>query len=124
MNGRKQLLEITALAALLGITGWAGAGVARGAVSVPSAPQEKPTGAQVKIDNFSFEPREITVAPGTTVVWTNRDDVPHTVTSNDDKFGSKAMDTDDTFSFTFKDAGTYEYYCSVHPKMTGKVIVK
>jgi plastocyanin len=86
--------------------------------------QEQAAPVQVKIDNFRFEPQEITVAPGTTVVWTNRDDVPHTVTSIEDKFHSKALDTDDAFSFTFKDPGTYEYYCTLHSKMTGKVIVK
>jgi len=79
---------------------------------------------EVKIDNFSFEPSAITVAAGTKVTWANRDDVPHTVVNTDGKFKSKALDTDDQFSFTFKDPGTYDYYCSVHPKMTGKVIVK
>ena len=80
--------------------------------------------AKVTIDNFSFTPQEITVKPGTTVTWVNQDDVPHTVVSNDKKFKSKALDTDDKFSFTFTDPGTYEYYCSVHPKMTAKVTVK
>jgi plastocyanin len=83
-----------------------------------------PAAAAVSIDNFSFTPREITVAKGTTVTWTNRDDVPHTVVSPDKAFRSKALDTDDQFSFTFQDAGTYSYFCSVHPMMTGKVIVK
>ena len=119
--------------ALLGSLGWSSASVARETLHLRAQepgqqgeekPQEKPAATQVKIDNFSFEPREITVAAGTTVVWTNRDDVPHTVTSSNDKFGSKALDTDDAFSFTFKDPGKYEYYCSVHPKMTGTVIVK
>jgi plastocyanin len=79
---------------------------------------------QVSIDNFSFTPQDITVAPGTTVSWVNHDDVPHTVVSNDKKFKSKALDTDDRFSFTFTEPGTYEYYCSVHPKMTAKITVK
>lgn len=79
---------------------------------------------KVTIDNFSFAPQDITVMPGTTVTWVNQDDVPHTVVSTDKKFKSKALDTDDKFSFTFKDPGTYEYYCSVHPKMTAKVTVK
>jgi len=79
---------------------------------------------EVKIDNFSFEPSAITVAAGTKVTWANRDDVPHTVVNTDGKFKSNALDTDDQFSFTFTDPGTYDYYCSVHPKMTGKVIVK
>jgi plastocyanin len=80
--------------------------------------------AKVTIDNFSFTPQEITVKAGATVTWVNQDDVPHTVASNDKKFKSKALDTGDKFSFTFNDPGTYEYYCSVHPKMTAKVTVK
>lgn len=78
----------------------------------------------VKIDNFNFTPPVLTVPVGTRVTWVNKDDVPHTVTSDDKLFGSRAMDTDDKFSFTFQAPGTYPYYCSVHPKMTGKVIVK
>jgi plastocyanin len=78
----------------------------------------------VSIDNFSFTPKEITVAKGTTVIWVNRDDVPHTVVNGDRVFRSKALDTDDQFSFTFTETGTYAYFCSVHPMMTGKVIVK
>lgn len=79
---------------------------------------------QVKIDNFSFSPQEITVQVGTKVIWVNQDDTPHTVTSVDGKFKSRALDTDDQFSFTFGEPGTYEYFCSVHPKMTAKVVVK
>jgi plastocyanin len=80
--------------------------------------------AAVKIDNFSFGPQTLTVAPGTTVTWTNNDDVPHTVVSDDKVFKSKALDTDDKFSYTFDKPGTYNYFCSVHPKMTAKVVVK
>ena len=81
---------------------------------------------EVKIDNFSFSPVTLTVAAGTTVTWINRDDIPHTVVSSDDPrvFKSKALDTDDGFSFTFTKAGTYSYFCSIHPKMTGKVVVQ
>jgi plastocyanin len=79
---------------------------------------------EVKIDNFSFTPATITVAAGTTVRWTNRDDIPHTVVSDDQKFESKALDTDDQYSFTFTKPGTYGYFCSIHPKMTGKVVVQ
>jgi len=86
--------------------------------------QEKPATNEVRIDNFSFTPMELTIAPGTQVTWVNKDDVPHTVISVDHKFKSQALDTDEKFSFTFQDAGTYEYFCSVHPKMTGKIIVK
>ncbi len=78
----------------------------------------------VKIDNFSFTPQTLTVHPGTTVTWVNKDDVPHTVTSTDKKFKSRALDTEERFSFTFSAAGTYNYFCSVHPHMTGKIIVQ
>ena len=79
---------------------------------------------EVKIDNFNFTPPALTIPVGTKVTWVNKDDVPHTVTSDDKFFGSRALDTDDKFSFTFQTTGTYSYYCSVHPKMIGKVIVK
>lgn len=87
-------------------------------------PQNAPNQAEVAIDNFSFAPSTITVSPGTTVRWTNRDDVPHTVVNVDKVFRSKALDTDDAFSYTFTKAGTYDYFCSLHPKMTGKVVVR
>ena len=80
--------------------------------------------AEVKIDNFSFGPQTLTVPVGTTVTWTNRDDIPHTIVSTDGVFKSKVRDTDETFSYTFTKAGTYNYFCSVHPKMTGKIIVQ
>jgi plastocyanin len=85
----------------------------------PSAPT-----AEVKIDNFVFGPQTVTVAVGTTVTWTNHDDIPHTVVSTDGVFKSKVRDTDEKFSYTFTKPGTYSYYCSVHPKMTGTVVVK
>ena len=91
-----------------------------------AAAQQKPETAEVKIDNFSFGPAALTVPVGTTVTWTNRDDIPHTVVSSDDPkvFKSKVLDTDERFSFTFNKAGTYPYFCSIHPKMTGKVVVQ
>jgi plastocyanin len=79
---------------------------------------------EVVIDNFSFGPAELTVPKGAKVTWVNKDDVPHTVVSTEGKFKSEALDTDEKFSFVFSDPGTYEYYCSLHPKMIGKVIVK
>jgi plastocyanin len=91
---------------------------ARAAQQVPSST------AEVKIDNFSFGPATLTVTPGTTVTWTNRDDIPHTVVSDDKVFKSKVLDTDEKFSFTFTKPGTYPYFCSVHPKMTGRVVVQ
>lgn len=90
------------------------------------AAEEKGATSEVKIDNFSFGPATLTVPVGTTVTWTNRDDIPHTVVSTDDPkaFKSKVLDTDEKFSFTFSKAGNYAYFCSVHPKMTGKVTVQ
>src|SRR5216683_3743818 len=78
----------------------------------------------VRIDNFNFTPPTLVVAPGTTVTWTNADDSPHTVREKDGKFKSAALDTDDTFSQTFSAPGEYEYFCSIHPYMTGKIVVK
>src|SRR5258708_28201570 len=80
--------------------------------------QQKPEITEIKIDNFSFGPATLTVSVGTTVTWTNRDDIPHTVVSTDRALKSKALDTDETFSFTFSEAGTYPYICSIHPIMT------
>lgn len=99
---------------------------ALGAKNSVVAAQQKPQSAEVKIDNFSFGPASLTVSVGTTVTWTNRDDIPHTVVSTDDPkvFKSKVLDTDEQFSFTFTKAGAYSYFCSIHPKMTGKVIVQ
>jgi plastocyanin len=89
------------------------------------AAQEKPGTTTVTIDNFRFAPMQLEIKAGTEVTWINKDDVPHTVVSDDRKlFKSRALDTDENFSFTFKDPGTYEYFCSVHPSMTGKIIVK
>ena len=89
-------------------------------------PSDKGSGGiEVKIDNFTFGPQSLKIAPGTTVTWTNKDDVPHTVVSVDKKaFKSKALDTDDQFSFTFTQPGKYSYFCSVHPKMTGEITVQ
>ena len=86
--------------------------------------QQKTETTEVKIDNFSFGPGMLTVPVGTTVTWTNRDDIPHTVVSTEGAFKSKVLDTDEKFSFTFSKAGTYPYFCSIHPKMTGKVIAQ
>jgi plastocyanin len=95
-----------------------------GSPRVEANDQPSAANAEVKIDNFSFGPQTITVPVGATVTWTNRDDIPHTVVSTDGVFKSKVRDTDEKFSYTFVKAGTYPYYCSVHPKMTGKVVVQ
>ena len=94
------------------------------AASRRNGDRRQPAAVEVKIDNFSFGPATITVPAGTTVTWTNRDDIPHTVVSDDKIFKSKVLDTDEKFSFTFSKPGTYPYFCSVHPKMTGKVVVQ
>ncbi len=95
-------------------------------VTVGAAPQGKPaTGIENKIDNFSFGPMRLTVAAGTTVTWTNDDDVPHTVVSDDKTtFRSKALDTGEKFSYTFTKPGTHAYFCSVHPKMVAELVVQ
>ncbi len=77
----------------------------------------------VTIDNFTFEPAQLTVKVGTTVTWNNHDDIPHTVVSAG-KFRSKTLDTDDSYSFTFTAAGDYTYFCSLHPHMTGTIKVE
>ena len=79
---------------------------------------------EVKIDEFAFAPQRVTVKAGTTVTWTNEDDVPHTIASSSKLFKSKALDTKDRFSFTFTTPGTYEYFCSLHPHMTGTIVVE
>ncbi len=80
--------------------------------------------ATAKIDNFTFEPDKLTVKAGTTVTWINEDDIPHTVVATDRAFRSKALDTDDKFSFTFTTPGSYEYFCSLHPHMKAVVVVE
>jgi plastocyanin len=80
--------------------------------------------AMVKIENFAFMPASLTIKTGTAVTWLNKDDIPHTVVSKTGVFRSKALDTDDSFTFTFKDAGSYGYFCSLHPHMTGTIVVQ
>jgi plastocyanin len=97
-----------------------------GLVKAQEAPKLHPAPTtQVTIDNFTFSPQSLTIAPGTIVTWVNHDDVPHTATSSAKprEFGSRALDTDDKFSHTFSTPGTYPYFCAVHPHMTGTIIV-
>ena len=94
-----------------------GALLAYGAVAAQEA-------NEIKIDNFVFNPPELTIAVGTTVKFVNHDDIPHSVVDKNKAFRSKALDTDDSFTFTFANAGTYDYFCGLHPHMTGKIIVK
>jgi plastocyanin len=80
----------------------------------------------IEITDFKFDPKEVTISPGTKVTWVNHDDVPHTATADGDTpaFDSKALDTDDKYSFTFTKTGTFPYHCKVHPHMTGTITVK
>ena len=80
--------------------------------------------SEVKIDNFSFTPKTLSVQPGTTVTWTNHDDIPHNVVSTDKKFASPVLDTDQAFSFNFQEPGSYPYFCKIHPMMTGTIVVQ
>lgn len=87
--------------------------------AAPSAPS-----VAVNITKFAFDPKEITIAAGTKITWTNHDETPHTVTSSDKSFASKGLDTDDKFEHTFSSAGDFSYFCTVHPFMTGVVHVR
>jgi plastocyanin len=91
--------------------------------SLGATMEDKPAAA-VKIDNFVFSPNPVTVPVGSTVRWVNQDDIPHNVVSDDKSFKSKALDTDESFTYTFTKPGTYTYFCSIHPKMTGKIVVQ
>jgi plastocyanin len=106
---------LSAAAALL-------AGIATGAVAAHAVAGAEE--ATATIDNFTFAPARLTVKAGTTVTWRNQDDISHIVTASSRLFKSKALDTDDIFSFTFTAPGTYEYFCSLHPRMTGTVVVE
>ena len=112
------------IAAFIFALGLGMAGLGAGTGNSSASAQQKPETTEVKIDNFSFGPGTLTVPVGTTVTWTNRDDIPHTVVSTEGVFKSKVLDTDEKFSFTFSEAGSYPYFCSIHPKMTGKVVAQ
>jgi plastocyanin len=119
---RKITFSLTVATSLLLAFGLLMSGHATPAASPPNDSGSK---YQVNIDNFSFAPSKLTVPVGAKVTWTNKDDVPHTVVSINKAFPhSPALDTDQSFSYAFAKAGTYEYYCSVHPKMVGKVVVQ
>jgi plastocyanin len=99
-----------------------GAMLAFGAIAAQDATTKDTS--EITIDNFTFTPKELTVAVGTTVKWVNHDDIPHTVVEKKTTFRSKALDTDDSYSFTFSSAGTFDYFCGLHPHMVGQIIVK
>jgi plastocyanin len=93
-------------------------------ITLAATPDANTSGAEIKIDNFTFTPQIVTVKVGTKITWTNSDDIPHTVVSSDSSFRSKTLDTDEKFSFTPTKPGSYSYFCSIHPKMTATVVVQ
>jgi len=93
------------------------------AANVLSANAQSQTGA-VSIDNFTFNPQILRIKAGTTVTWTNKDDIPHAIAAVGKQFKSKVMDTDNSYSFTFTTPGSYAYFCSLHPHMTGTIVVE
>src|ERR1700690_3659664 len=100
-------------------------GALAGALTVAVAARPSWAGeTEVGIDNFVYNPQQTTVKAGTTVTWVNHDDIPHTVTSKTGAFRSKALDTDDKFSFTFATPGSFPYFCALHPHMTGTIVVE
>ncbi len=100
------------------------AGLMLATVAAMTRAAPAPTAASVQIANFTFKAPVTTVKPGTTVTWTNADDIPHTVVSKDGVFKSKVLDSGDKFSFTFAKPGQFGYFCSLHPHMTGTIVVK
>ena len=119
---RKALFSVTGVALLVLSIGFSKTSHAKPAVGEQGSSREQ---YQVKIDNFRFGPATLTVPAGSTVTWINQDDMPHNIVSSEGKtLRSAVLDTDQKFSYTFAVAGTYPYYCGLHPKMTGKVIVQ
>lgn len=114
----RRILYITIIALLMAIV----AGRRTTSAAVPAALPA--AAAEVKIDNFTFTPATLKVAVGTVVTWTNRDDIPHNVVSDDKSIKSKALDTDEKFTYTFAKPGSYPYFCSLHPKMKGTIVVE
>jgi plastocyanin len=101
-------------------------GQAKKSQAQPRSEAAKGASTEVSIDNFTFDPPKLTISAGTKVTWINHDDVPHTATSTvkPRAFDSGTLDTDQKFSFVFTTPGTYDYFCAVHPKMTGQIIVQ
>ena len=118
---RRRSIALAAIGLFTGLGLLAGLGAGR-----PLAPAAAAETDAVRIENSSFSPAGLTVPVGTTVTWTNHDEVPHTIVADDNPrtFRSAGLDTDDSFSFTFARAGTYRYFCSVHPHMSGTIVVR
>jgi plastocyanin len=116
---RPNIQNLAISAALGGV-----AAVALAAAALPGRADQAAAAAAVAIDNFTFNPQSITVKAGTTVTWTNKDDIPHAVAATDRSFRSKTLDTEDRYAFTFTTPGTFSYFCSLHPHMTGTIVVE
>ena len=126
VGGRGILARVAALLVLLAFALLAFAHLSNATESdvVPAAAPTDGKTVEVAISNFTFTPNELTIAPGTTVKWVNHDDIPHLVAEKALAFKSQALDTNDSFSFTFTKSGDVEYFCVLHPHMTGKITVK
>jgi plastocyanin len=118
------LITIVSLVTLGIASGSSASSPAGGSAAGQTVSTGMPGASEVKIDNFVFNPAVVTVKAGTQVTWINKDDIPHTVDSTDGKFKSNALDTDDKFQFSFTTPGEYPFFCRMHPKMTGKIIVQ
>jgi plastocyanin len=118
------LIAIVSLVTLGIASGSSASSPAGGSAAAQTASTGMPGASEVKIDNFVFNPAIVTVKAGTQVTWINKDDIPHTVDSTDGKFKSNALDTEDKFQFSFNTPGEYPFFCRMHPKMTGKIIVQ
>ena len=125
-GGRGILVHVGALLLLLAFALLAFAHLSNATESelVPAALPTDGKTVEVAISNFTFTPNELTIAPGTTVKWVNHDDIPHLVAEKALAFKSQALDTNDSFSFTFTKPGDVEYFCVLHPHMIGKITVK
>ena len=121
----RKLIAIGFLAVSMMVVFAAPAGAATNAAPASTTTDAAPAALKkITIKDFRFMPSSLTVHVGDTVRWTNRDDIPHTVVSDNEILKSKTLDTDEQYSYTFANPGTYDYFCSIHPKMTGKVVVQ
>jgi len=124
-NGRVVIARVAALFMLLAFALLSFAHLSNATESqVPAAAPTDGKTVEIAISNFTFTPNELTITPGTTVKWVNHDDIPHLVAEKALAFKSQALDTNDSFSFTFTKPGVVEYFCVLHPHMTGKITVK
>lgn len=119
----KRFLIILGIGALV-VALFGGLAILAGGQTLVSASAPPAAGADIEINNFTFSPASITVPVGAQVTWTNKDDIPHNVVSSDKTIKSKALDTNEKFTFTFSQPGTYSYICTIHPRMKGTIVVQ